>query len=471
MVRPRILLHCKAGLELAAESERRPSMSITPPNPRSRWAALAPKYARLRTVLENSATNIEGGAKTSRSGVVDLQRQAIVSIQECADIAFRLAECLGDTACPRNNICLHLGDWNRCDACFDEQVGRFFDQASKFITAIAASAEPAPLRLRKAKVAESNSCDVFPERAASFTVSQQRVFELLARGLPNKLIAYEIGVSEATIKAHVSLETAVWFWREGGESRILKGMKRDSSSPWAHRPGEQSVVVAERLEGVDLDCFFGPVRLLVPLYPARRGRAQIAKRTVGHEGVEQSGRLEEVDEERQLPKRRHRQAGRSRHGDAFHARRPQALRTHRGVALRRRAAGPARDEEDRQRGRDPARLQGGRRDGRGGLAAPTPARLCGAAAVRALDSRRRYDDQAALRSSGRGGSRLQSQEAGASEPLLSHVLDGFDASDPRCRCQPRGRACIQTQRAEPLGAARSFAARPVASLVAGRPRL
>src|SRR5208337_4013245 len=35
-------------------------------------------------------------------------------------------------------------------------------------------------------------------------------------------------------------------------------------------------------------------------------RAQIAKRTVGHEGVEQSGRLEEVDEERQLPKRRHR---------------------------------------------------------------------------------------------------------------------------------------------------------------------
>src|SRR5208283_4812073 len=146
-------------------------------------------------------------------------------------------------------------------------------------------------------------------------------------------------------------------------------------------------------------------------------------------------------------------------------------RTHRGVALRRRAAGPARDEEDRQRGRDPARLQGGRRDGRGGLAAPTPARLCGAAAVRALDSRRRYDDQAALRSSGRGGSRLQSQEAGASEPLLSHVLDGFDASDPRCRCQPRGRACIQTQRAEPLGAARSFAARPVASLVAGRPRL
>jgi hypothetical protein len=39
-------------------------------------------------------------------------------------------------------------------------------------------------------------------------------------------------------------------------------MKRDSSSPSAHRPGEQSVVVAaERLEGVDLDSCFGPIRV------------------------------------------------------------------------------------------------------------------------------------------------------------------------------------------------------------------
>ena len=30
------------------------------------------------------------------------------------------------------------------------------------------------------------------------------MFELLMTGLPNKLIAYEIGVAEATIKAHVS---------------------------------------------------------------------------------------------------------------------------------------------------------------------------------------------------------------------------------------------------------------------------
>ena len=111
---------------------------------------------------------------------------------------------LGDGACLRDIACLHLGDWNCCDVCFDEQVSRFFDQAGKFITAVAASAEPGARTLRKAAVADSNSCDAFSDRVASFTEAQQRVFELLITGLPNKLIAYQIGVAEATVKAHVS---------------------------------------------------------------------------------------------------------------------------------------------------------------------------------------------------------------------------------------------------------------------------
>src|SRR5271166_4547605 len=52
----------------------------------------------------------------------------------------------------------------------------------------------------------------------------------------------------------------------------------------------------------------------------------------------------------------------------------------------------------------------------------------------------------------RGGPGLQSQEAGTSEPLLSHLFDGFDASGPRCRCRSWRRACVPTQRAESVGA-------------------
>ena len=61
-----------------------------------------------------------------------------------------------------------------------------------------------PARVSESRCRASNSCDAFPERAASFTEAQQRVFELVITGLPNKLIAYEIGVAEATVKAHVS---------------------------------------------------------------------------------------------------------------------------------------------------------------------------------------------------------------------------------------------------------------------------
>ena len=120
-------------------------MSTSNPKPQSRIAALEPKYARLLAVLKSSAQSVEYGGKATRADVVDLQRRAIKALQECADIALSLAECLGDGVCPRDITCLHLGDWNRCDACFNAQVSQFFDQASKFMNAIVANAEPGPL--------------------------------------------------------------------------------------------------------------------------------------------------------------------------------------------------------------------------------------------------------------------------------------------------------------------------------------
>lgn len=41
-------------------------------------------------------------------------------------------------------------------------------------------------------------------RISSLTPQQLRVLMMLSEGLPNKLIAFKLGVSEATIKAHVS---------------------------------------------------------------------------------------------------------------------------------------------------------------------------------------------------------------------------------------------------------------------------
>lgn len=179
-------------------------MSITLPNSRTCIATLTPKHARLQTLLETSARSVERDARTWRPDVVDLQRRAIASLQECADVALSLAECLGDGLCPREAACLHLGDWNHCNACFSAQLSRFLDQAGKFMNAVVVNTTPRPLHPTKARPQRPTAFDAFSERAATFTEAQQRVFELLITGLPNKLIAYEIGVSEATVKAHVS---------------------------------------------------------------------------------------------------------------------------------------------------------------------------------------------------------------------------------------------------------------------------
>jgi DNA-binding NarL/FixJ family response regulator len=50
---------------------------------------------------------------------------------------------------------------------------------------------------------EGQSCDI-AERVASLTQQQYRILMLFAQGMLNKQIAYDLHVSEATIKAHAS---------------------------------------------------------------------------------------------------------------------------------------------------------------------------------------------------------------------------------------------------------------------------
>src|SRR5271168_5309813 len=112
----------------------------------------------------------------------------------------------------------------------------------------------------------------------------------------------------------------------------------------------------------------------------------------------------------------------------------QALFSYRGVARRRGSARASRHEENRQRGLGAARLRGDRGGGGCGVDAATSRLLPGAAFERALDSRHRYDGEAALRPSGRSGGGLQSEEARSTEPLLSHLLDGGHAIGLRRGC-------------------------------------
>jgi DNA-binding NarL/FixJ family response regulator len=71
---------------------------------------------------------------------------------------------------------------------------------------------PADLDLKSAPNGQSSA---MARRLASLTPQQIRVLMMLSQGLLNKQIAYELGVSEATVKAHVS----AIFQKLGVESR------------------------------------------------------------------------------------------------------------------------------------------------------------------------------------------------------------------------------------------------------------
>ena len=89
---------------------------------------------------------------------------------------------------------------------------------------------------------------------------------------------------------------------EGAPDRVLADDLLHPQELWQHG------VAAQRrdMRVTPVASEHGKHRRAENLPPPRRIWAQIAQRTVGHQGVEQPRRFEEVDEERQLPKRRHR---------------------------------------------------------------------------------------------------------------------------------------------------------------------
>jgi DNA-binding NarL/FixJ family response regulator len=79
-----------------------------------------------------------------------------------------------------------------------------------------------------AKAAGNREASALVKRLSSLTPQQVRVLMMLSQGLLNKQIAYELGVSEATVKAHVSA--------------ILQKLGVDSRT--------QAVILAARIEHV-----------------------------------------------------------------------------------------------------------------------------------------------------------------------------------------------------------------------------
>jgi DNA-binding NarL/FixJ family response regulator len=77
------------------------------------------------------------------------------------------------------------------------------EEIKSAVAAVLAGGVAAPPGLRHASEPDAEVAVLIP-RIQSLTPQQKRVLAMLAEGLLNKQIAYELSVSESTVKAHVS---------------------------------------------------------------------------------------------------------------------------------------------------------------------------------------------------------------------------------------------------------------------------
>ena len=61
-----------------------------------------------------------------------------------------------------------------------------------------------PRELVEAATGDAAPAAKLHDRVAALTQGELRVFELLAKGKSNKIIAYELGIKESTVKAHIT---------------------------------------------------------------------------------------------------------------------------------------------------------------------------------------------------------------------------------------------------------------------------
>ena len=162
-------------------------------------STLTLQYALLKSAVEASAKTI--GDRDAE--IAELQRKAIVSLHECAEAVLQMAGLLEGAPRSSDAVSRYLGPGRGTGAAFAEQVNDFFEYARSFMLQLASADRGGPVPARPAPPSRPASVD-FQERLQSLSPCQKRAFDLLVKGLPNKLIAYELGLAESTVKAHMS---------------------------------------------------------------------------------------------------------------------------------------------------------------------------------------------------------------------------------------------------------------------------
>ena len=163
-------------------------------------------YGLLQAAIEEAAETVECSNVKIAAEFQDLQARAIRSIRESALTTIDLFEAIGAAQTPGEFASRQLELARRRRGTVNDRLVDFFESARNI-----ASIMTDPLNRQLRAVSSAISAERAPPEAGdnilsrlnTLTARQKVVLGLLAEGLPNKVIAHRLGISETTVKAHV----------------------------------------------------------------------------------------------------------------------------------------------------------------------------------------------------------------------------------------------------------------------------
>ncbi len=156
--------------------------------------------------MDEAGEAIESNRTLFATGLREIRSQTIRSVHASALATIELMEALNRAKGPKDMAGAQLTYSRRQREAIDRQIIEFLAAARNMIFVLTAPPSDPLVDCSKAGKCPAAPCDTqsVAERLKALTERQKRVLELIAEGLPNKVIAYQLGLCETTVKAHVS---------------------------------------------------------------------------------------------------------------------------------------------------------------------------------------------------------------------------------------------------------------------------
>jgi len=193
-----------AAVLLPAPTPDMAEIGLTAPSQVSARARLA--YGLLKAAMDEAGETIEANGALIAAGWSGLQARTLDSIHASALATIGFMEALNRAEGSKDMAAAQVAFGRRQREVLDRQIIEFLAAARNMIAVLSAHPSDPPVDCSRPGKCPAAPCypESVAERLKALTERQKRVLELIAEGLPNKVIAYQLGLCETTVKAHVS---------------------------------------------------------------------------------------------------------------------------------------------------------------------------------------------------------------------------------------------------------------------------